>query len=330
MNSFIKKILKVRELSSLLFVILLFLAVGTINSEFLSTENLFLTLNSSVVFVFLAAGTAFIIMTGEIDVSVGAVMGLCAAVSASMIRDGSSWGAAAAAALTIGILCGTINALGHVFLKIPSIIITLGTAGVIRGLIYVYTHGKWVENISLEYKALSQISFLHVSLFYWIALIIIAACLFMMKKTRPGRYFAAIGDNPACAAFLGAPVKTAKILAFVIAGVFYAIAALMFVSRIGFVTPMAGAGYEMKAIAACVLGGVSLSGGVGSLAGAAIGALFMASVGRILVFLNSQADDNVITGIMLLIIVVADALLQQKTVEDARRQRLLAKTGGAQ
>jgi AI-2 transport system permease protein len=125
---------------------------------------------------------------------------------------------------------------------------------------------------------------------------------------------------------LGIPVMPVKMLSFIIAGVFYAVAALMFVSRTGFVTPVTGSGYEMKAIAACVLGGVSLSGGVGSLVGAAIGALFMASVGRILVFLNSSADDDVITGVMLIVIVTADALIQRRTIERSRRQRLLAKT----
>jgi AI-2 transport system permease protein len=99
----------------------------------------------------------------------------------------------------------------------------------------------------------------------------------------------------------------------------------MFVSRIGFVTPMAGNGYEMKAIAACVLGGVSLSGGVGSLIGASMGAVIMASIGRILVFLNSSSDDNTITGVLLITIIVVDSLLQQRVIESARRQRLMAK-----
>ena len=95
------------------------------------------------------------------------------------------------------------------------------------------------------------------------------------------------------------------------------------------VAPIAGTGYEMRAIAACVLGGVSLSGGVGSLLGASIGALLMASIRPILVFLNFTADDDFITGIILIVIIVADALLQHRTVERARRHRLLAKTKGS-
>jgi AI-2 transport system permease protein len=322
----VKKLLATRELTSFSFVIVLFLLVGIVNSGFLAPENLLLTLNSGVVFTLLAAGAAFVIISGEIDVSTGAVMGLCAAVSASMIRDGAPWPAAVAAAVLTGAACGAVNGAGLMFAKIPSIIMTLGTAGIIRGLIYVYTGGRWIENIPDGYKAVSQASFLGVSFFYWGALLSVAAGALVMTRLRQGRYFAAAGDNIACATLLGLPVRPVKILAFVIAGVFYAAAGLMYVSRIGFVTPMAGSGYEMKAIAACVLGGVSLSGGVGSLAGAAVGALFMASVGRILVFLNSTADDDVITGVMLVVIVTADALLQRRQTEKARRLRLLAKT----
>jgi AI-2 transport system permease protein len=322
-------VLKIREITPLSFVVILFLFVGIINPEFLSGENLLLTLNASVVFAMLALGTSFVIITGEIDVSIGAVLGLCSAVSASMIRDGAPWPAAIAAALLIGIICGAVNGLGLMFLKIPSIIMTLGTSGIIRGLIYVYTGGKWVENVPFEYKSLSQVSFLGISLFYWTAIIIAVGGTLFMKQTRQGRYFAAIGDNITCAAFIGVPVKRFKILAFILGSFFAAAGGLMFVSRIGFVTPMAGNGYEMKAIAACVLGGVSLSGGVGSLIGASLGAIIMASIGRILVFLNFSFDDNTITGVMLITIIVVDALLQRRTVERSRRQRLMAKITAA-
>ncbi|GHV39683.1 sugar ABC transporter permease [Spirochaetia bacterium] len=319
------KLLKVRELTSFGFVVILFLLVGIVNPGFLSGENLLLTLNASVVFTLLAAGTTFVIITGEIDVSIGAVMGLCSAISASMIRDGAPWPQAVAAAIFVGLLCGLVNGLGLIYLRIPSIIMTLGTSGVIRGLLYVYTNGKWVENVPYEFKALSQISFLGISLFYWSAIIIVAVGTLVMSRSKPGRYFAAVGDNITCATFIGIPVGGVKILSFVLSGLFTSLAALMFVSRIGFVTPMSGAGYELKAIAACVLGGVSLTGGVGSLVGASIGAIIMASVGRILVFLNSSADDNTITGVMLIAIIVIDSLLQQRTVEKARRERLTAK-----
>ena len=324
----ISEFFKIRELSSLSFVILLFLFVGIFNPGFLARSNLLLILNDSVVFAMLAMGISFVIISGEIDVSIGAITGLSAAVAGSMIRDGAPWSQAIALALLIGLICGLFNGLGCVYMKIPSIIITLGTGGIIRGIIYVYTEGRWVTAIPDGFINMAQISFLGISMFYWIALIIAILGTFIIKLRREGRYFAAIGDNITCATFLGIPVRFTKTLAFVISGFFAAIGGIMFASRVGMVAPIAGSGYEMRAIAACVLGGVSLSGGVGSLIGASIGALLMASIRPILVFLNFTADDDFITGIILLFIIVVDALLQQRTVERSRRQRLLIKTQG--
>jgi AI-2 transport system permease protein len=321
-----KGIFKIREISSLSFVVILFLFVGIFNSGFLSPRNILLILNDSVVFALLAMGISFVIITGEIDVSIGAITGLCAAVAGSMIRGGAPWGQAMVIALFLGLLCGLVNGLGCLYLKIPSIIMTLGTGGIIRGIIYVYTEGRWVTSIPDGFIYMARVSFLGISVFYWLALVIAVMGTFIMTRTRRGRYFAAIGDNTVCAVFLGIPVRFTKTLSFVLCALFSAMGGIMFASRVGMVAPIAGTGYEMRAIAACVLGGVSLSGGVGSLVGASIGALIMASIRPILVFLNFSADDDMITGTILIVIIVADALLQQRTVERARRQRLLAKT----
>jgi AI-2 transport system permease protein len=300
--------------------------VGIFNPGFLSRNNILLILNDSVVFTMLAVGTSFVIITGEIDVSIGAVTGLCAAVAGSLIRNGMAFAPALAFTLFLGLVCGLVNGLGFMFLKIPSIIITLGTSGIIRGIIYVYTGGRWVEDMPRAFKDLSRVSFMGISVFYWIALIAAAAGTLIMTRTRQGRYFAAIGDNIACATFLGIPVRFTRMLAFALGSFFAGAGGIMFASRVGFVAPIAGTGYEMRAIAACVLGGVSLSGGVGSLVGASMGAIIIASIRPILVFLNFAADDDMITGTILIAIIVIDALLQHRTVEKARRQRLLAKT----
>ena len=322
----LKKILKSREITSLAFVVLLFVGVGTINPNFLSSQNIMLSLNGSVVFTMLAVGIAFVIITGEIDVSVGATLGLSAAVSATLLRDGAPWGVAISAALAVGLVVGLINGFGVVVLKIPSIIMTLGVNGVVRGLCYVYTNGKWVENLPFAYKALSQAMVGGMTWFYLGALLLTVAIHLFLTRTRRGRYFAAVGDNAGGATLIGIPVGRTKMVGFVLCALMAAVAGLMYVSRIGFVTPTAGNGYEMKAIAACVLGGVSLAGGIGSVVGAALGAIIMASIGRILVFLQFSSDyDNTITGILLITIVVVDALMQRRAAEKARRERLTAR-----
>ena len=149
----------------------------------------------------------------------------------------------------------------------------------------------------------------------------------ILTRSKRGRYLAAVGDNIGGATLLGIPVDTTKFVAFTLCGLLASVGGVLYVSRVGFVTPIAGNGYEMKVIAACVLGGISLSGGVGSVIGAGVGAAIMASISRVLVFVGISSDyDDTITGILLIIIVVSDSLIRRRAVEKARRERLSAKT----
>lgn len=327
MKKSVKDFLKSREITALLFLVVMFLSVGAVNPAFLKIRNFALILNGSIVFIILAIGISFVIISGEIDVSIGATLGISAAVSSTMIRDGKSYILALIVALLIGALVGLVNGIGVNVLKVPSIIMTLGVNGVVRGLVYVYTGGKWIENLPYEFKSLSQATlFEGITYFLIITMIVMIIVHLLLTKTRRGRYFAAVGDNEAGAELVGIPVEMVNIVSFVICGVFAALAGVMYVSRVGFVTPMAGNGYEMKAIAACVLGGISLTGGVGTVLGATIGAVIMSSISRVLVFLKLSADyDNTITGILLIIIVVVDATVQARMKEKARRKRLSAR-----
>ena len=152
----------------------------------------------------------------------------------------------------------------------------------------------------------------------------------VLTRTKRGKYFIAVGDNVNGAVLVGIPTTWTKIAAYILCGVFAAIASILYASRIGFITAIAGNGYEMKAIAACVIGGISLSGGLGSVIGASIGAIIMSSVSRILVFMGFSSDyDNTITGVMLITIVVLDALMQRHAAERIRRERLRARAAGA-
>ncbi|MDR3051855.1 MAG: ABC transporter permease [Oscillospiraceae bacterium] len=326
-SNLLRRFAKSREFTAIAFIVLLFLGVGLYKPNFLSLQNIMLCLNGSVVYTVAALGIALVIICGEIDVSVGATLGMAAAVSATMIRDGQPWALAIAAALGVGVLVGLVNGLGVAVVGIPSIICTLGVNGIVRGLIYVYSNGKWIENLPFAFKALAQGGVGELTYFYLFALVAMALLHLCLRRTRRGRYLAATGDNVGGAVLLGIPVVATKVISFVACSVFAAIGGLLYVSRVGFVTPIAGNGYEMKVIAACVLGGISLSGGVGSMLGAAVGAAIMASISRVLVFLDFPTDyDNTITGILLITVVVADALLQRRAAEQARRLRLNAKT----
>lgn len=335
----IKKIFKVRELSSLLFLIALFLLVGGVNSSFLTPTSILNCFNDSVVFTLLAVGIAFVILTGEIDVSIGATLGLSAAVTSSLLRDGASWLVAFLAGAAVGVVVGLVNGYGVAVLGVPSLIFTLGTNGLIRGLIYVYTNGAWVENLPAPFTKLANTKVLgDLTLFYAAAVIIVLIAHLILIRTRRGKYFIAVGDNAAGANMVGIPAVNTKIVAYVLCALFASAAGILYSSRVGFITPTAGNGYEMKAIAACVLGGISLTGGVGSLVGASIGAVIMSSISRILVFMGLSSDyDNTITGVLLIGIVVIDAVSQNRAAVKNRHARLAARSvresvleGGAQ
>lgn len=325
-----KKILKAREMSSFLFLAGLIFLVGLVNRSFWQPAVILNCFNDSVVFTFLAAGIAFVILTGEIDVSIGAVLGLSAAVGGTLLRDGSGVIAASFAAAATGAAIGFVNGIGVAVLKIPSLIFTLGVNGVVRGLIYVYTKGAWVENLPGSFTRMSNRPLAgDLTVFYTAAVITVVIGHLILTRTRRGKYFIAVGDNCAGATLVGIPADKTKIGAYVLCGVFASVAGMIYASRIGFITPTAGNGYEMKAIAACVLGGLSLTGGIGSLAGASIGAVIMSSISRILVFLGFSSDyDNTITGIMLLTIVVISTAGQNRTVMKNRHEILSARTSG--
>ena len=200
--------------------------------------------------------------------------------------------------------------------------------GVVRGLIYVYTKGAWVENLPAEYTRMSNTLIAgQLTAFYAVTILVVIAGHLILTQTKKGKYFIAVGDNAAGATLVGIPASQTKIMAYILSGIFAAAAGMIYTSRIGFITPTAGNSYEMKAIAACVLGGIALTGGQGSLIGASIGAIIMSSISRILVFLGFSSDyDNTITGILLITIVVINTVTQNRAILKNRHHILSART----
>lgn len=322
-----KKLLKSGEFIAIMVIVFLFLLVGLKNSKFLAPANIFNVINNSAVYALVAIGMAFVLFTSEIDVSVGATVGLSAAVAGSWVRDGKATFLALLIVLMIGLIIGAINAMGVVNFGIPSIIMTLGTMGITRGIVYIYTNGKWVENLPVGFKSMYQAKLAGTFSYFYLAILVLTILIFAyMKFTKSGKNFLAVGDNINGAQLIGIPVKRTKWAAFILSGVFSALAGFIYASRVGFVTPTDGNGYEMTAIAACVIGGIALTGGTGSVWGALLGAIIMSSVSSILVFLGFSSNyNNVINGLMLIIIVVVGAILNQASLEKIRKARLAAR-----
>lgn len=327
MKNILIKLVKAREVTVIIFIAMLFAFVGTVNPNFIAPGNIALTLQNSVMYILLAIGIYFVLISKEIDVSIGSTLGMSAAVSATLLRDGITLPIVVLSGLMMGVLIGLFNGFGVVKLKIPSIVMTLGTNGLVRGLMIVYTKGAWVENLPDYFKEASQHKIFGINSYLIVVIIIVVLLTMYLRFAKKGKYFAAIGDNSDGANLIGIPVKAYKILAFVLAGVFASLAGIVYTSQVGFVANVAGSGLEMTTIAAAVLGGVSLNGGIGSVFGASLGALLMTSINSALVFLKIPAFwNNTISGLLLVIIVSADALINRYFKNKAKQEKLLKKT----
>ena len=324
----VKSLLKARWMSSLIFLLLLFLITGIAEPEFLSYSNIISCFNTATMYTLLAIGIAFVIMTGEIDVSIGSTLGLSAAMTGLIAKQDGSIAVMLLAVVATGAVIGLVNGVGVAYFGVPSLIFTLGTNSVVRGMIYILSDGRTVENFGGSLASYGNLTlFAEITLYYAIAILLVAVAHIVLTKTRKGKYFIAVGDNAGGANLVGISVTGTKLLAYVLCGVFAGLGGFVFASTYGQVMTVAGNGYEMTAIAACVLGGISLSGGLGNMVGAAIGAVIMSSISRLLVFIGLPSTyDNTITGIMLIVIVVVDALTQRRSIEMARRKRLLSRT----
>ncbi|EPY4469642.1 autoinducer 2 ABC transporter permease LsrC [Klebsiella variicola] len=316
-----KTLLKNRELSAFFAIVALFAVLVALNPAYFSLQTLAMIFASSQILCLLALGATLVMLTRNIDVSVGSSVGLCAITVGVALNNGYGLATAIAFALAIGALAGAFNGLLVVGLRIPAIVATLGTLGLYRGVMLLWTGGKWIEGLPDSLKSLSEPAFIGVSPLGWPVLALLLAGGWLLSRTAFGRDFYAVGDNLAAARQLGVAVNRTRMLAFTLNGMLAACAGIVFAAQIGFVPNQTGSGLEMKAIAACVLGGISLLGGTGTLLGAFLGAFFLTQIDTVLVLFRLPAWWNdFIAGLVLLGVLVLDGRLRQAL---ARHQRAL-------
>ncbi|MEH8882977.1 autoinducer 2 ABC transporter permease LsrC [Klebsiella pneumoniae] len=316
-----KTLLKNRELSAFFAIVALFVVLVALNPAYFSLQTLAMIFASSQILCLLALGATLVMLTRNIDVSVGSTVGLCAIAVGVALNNGYGLATAIAFALAIGALAGAFNGLLVVGLRIPAILATLGTLGLYRGVMLLWTGGKWIEGLPDSLKSLSEPAFIGVSPLGWLVLALLLAGGWLLSRTAFGRDFYAVGDNLAAARQLGVAVNRTRMLAFTLNGMLAACAGIVFAAQIGFVPNQTGSGLEMKAIAACVLGGISLLGGTGTLLGAFLGAFFLTQIDTVLVLFRLPAWWNdFIAGLVLLGVLVLDGRLRQAL---ARHQRAL-------
>ncbi|AXK30530.1 autoinducer 2 ABC transporter permease LsrC [Escherichia coli] len=311
-----------REITALLAVVLLFALPGFLDRQYLSVQTLTMVYSSAQILILLAMGATLVMLTRNIDVSVGSITGMSAVLLGMLLNAGYSLPVACVATLLLGLLAGFFNGVLVAWLKIPAIVATLGTLGLYRGIMLLWTGGKWIEGLPAELKQLSAPLLFGVSAIGWLTIILVAFMAWLLAKTEFGRSFYATGDNLQGARQLGVRTEAIRIVAFSLNGCMAALAGIVFASQIGFIPNQTGTGLEMKAIAACVLGGISLLGGSGAIIGAVLGAWFLTQIDSVLVLLRIPAWWNdFIAGLVLLAVLVFDGRLRCALERNLRRQK---------
>ncbi len=311
-----------RVVTLLLILIVSYAAIGAAAPGYLSGATASTVLASSLVLMLISLGTMVVILTRNIDVSSGSVLGLSAAVLGLSLNVGIALPLAIVLCLLTGVAAGAFNGLMVAYLGIPSIVATLGTLGFYRGIMLVMTGGRWIEDLPQDLKALAGNLGLGFSALSVVVVALIAGLWFFLRHTRFGRFFYAVGDNRAAAHHLGVPVRRVQFAAFAATGLCAALAGIVFSAQIGFIPNQAGNGVELKAIAVNVLGGVSLLGGTGSVAGVVAAVIFITSIDSALVFLKIPAYWNdFIAGALLLSVLLLDGRIRQVIDRRIRARR---------
>lgn len=307
-----------RELGIALFVLLAFAAASIIEPRFLSPDNLRSILLYIPLIVVIAMGQMMVIISRNIDLSVGSMLGLAAIVVGNLFRDYSEmpvWVAALTAA-GVGGLLGLINGALVALLRVPAIIATLGTLTAYRGLVFIYSGGRQVDNNDLPATLiqLSQTSPIGVP---WIVLFAIAVAVVTaawLRYSRAGRQIYAIGSNPTAAVLRGIPVRRVLLLIFTLTGILSGLAGLMFASRFGYVNPVTtGASMELIVISAVVIGGTNVFGGSGTVLGVVLGCLLLGLINVALPMLGVSAFWQLaVYGFAILLAASVDMLVHRR------------------
>lgn len=286
----------------LLGLIVLMGIFTALSPVFLTTGNLTNILIQAGTNAIIAAGMTFVILSGNIDLSVGSVLAISTVVGTAYIADGGSIGVGVAIALGMGIVGGLINGVCIAFFNFPAFITTLSTMWFFRGLAYVVTNGQAVTSLPREFRTLATGSIAGIPNIVILLIIVYAVAYFVLTRTTLGRKIYAVGDNEEAARLSGVNTKRIKVTVFVISGFLAAVGGVVLASRLNSGQPVAGISYELSAIAAAVIGGTSLSrGGVGGILGTLVGAVFIATLLNGLVILNvSSFWQQVFMGIVVL------------------------------
>ncbi|MEU6410338.1 ABC transporter permease [Microbispora sp. NPDC046933] len=318
-------VFRAREASIVAALAVLVAVTAGANGNFLSTQGVKDIFLNAAILALLAVGQTFVIITRNIDLSVGSVVGLVAFTVGGFLAADHGRGVLLAVLLgvAIGALCGIVNGLLVSVGRVPALVVTLGTLYVIQGVDHYIAHGRQINAVDLPPALLSlgNGSVLGVPYLPLIAVVVMLAVGFYLRSYPSGRDFYAIGSSPEAAGLAGVPVRRRVMAAYLLSGALAGLAGVLWLARFGTVVADAANGWELQVVSAVVVGGVAITGGVGTVYGAALGALLLTTITSALVVLRVDPFwQQAITGALLLLAISVDRLLALRVARILRRR----------
>ncbi len=315
-----------REVGLLLFIILISVVIEVRNPSYLTLENFMDLLTNTAILGILAVGMMMVILTGGIDLSIGAVVALSGMTSAMAVSQmpGLNPVVCILIGCAVGLVAGIINGFFVAKCKILPIIATLGMMNVFRGLTFIISGGKWISAYQMpdSFKAIGTTNILGVNILIIMAVVIFVIFYYFINYTRTGRYIYAVGSNPVSAEITGINKTKVLWLTYALMGIISGFAGVLWVSKFASAQGDTASGYEMNVIAACVLGGVSVTGGTGKVSGLVLGTLLLGILNNALPLINvSTFWQNFIQGVVILFAVVMNAMVKRRADQANLRRR---------
>ena len=319
----------IREIVLALMIVIIAVAVQfRTGGLFFTGSNLFDLLREASILIMVSMGLMMVILTGNIDLSIGSTMGLCGMLCALTLKNNQDIPLILLflMAALIGALCGFLNGFIVAKLHVYALIATLATKYIFRGVIYLFSGGAWVAQAEMtpEFISITTTSFLGINSLIWFAIGITVISFVYLNYTRSGRHLFAVGNSQNAAEVTGIKVRLTQMRSFVICGVIAGLAGLLWVCKYGNAQSESCDGYEISVIASVVAGGCSIAGGEGSVAGVLLGALLMGTLNNILPLIRvSTYWQQAIKGFIILISIVINAYMQKRVKKQELKRREL-------
>jgi rhamnose transport system permease protein len=323
-RSLLWSLARFREAGLIVFILILVALVTFRNPAFLTADNFQDILLNISILVIAALAQTMVILTHGIDLSISSMIGLVAMMVAFVVKQNPEIpvGLAVLLGLALGSVLGSFNGIIITFGRVPPIIATLGTLSIYRGLVFYYSQGTWINSFELPqaFKLLSKGTPLGLPNMVIIAILVAIIVYYFLNHTRTGREIYAVGSNPDAAQFVGIRKDRIIFLVYVLSGLLAGLAAVLWASRFESAQTNTAIGFELQTVAASVVGGVSISGGVGTVPGVLLGALLLGIIQNALTIVRiSPFWQLAAQGLLILIAVVTDRWILSRT-ERARNR----------